>query len=179
MTDEEIVESTEEVEETTPVEAEEASEVESEEQPQEEEKPQEEESDQRDAEIAKLKRQLKQATKKLEKPSAKPSADLSPTDVIQLMKDNVTETDDINNVVDYAKFKGITVTEALKLGVVKTMLADSKQERETANATSTKGGKRGISTPSTDEILAKAAQGELPDDPIALAKARMAQKQTK
>ena len=93
-----------------------------------------------------------------------PSKDeLTPKDVYALMNAKVAE-EDIEQVADYAKFKKISVAEALKLTVVKTMLEESAEQRTTANATQTRGGARGTSQVKGEDILSKAEKtGELPE----------------
>ncbi len=119
----------------------------------------------------------KPATKK---PKAKEAtSELTPLDTIALMGAKVTNVDDINEVMDYAKLKNISVSDALKSNVVKTILADKVEERETANATATKRGKRGVHKPSDETVLSNAGEGKFPEDPKELAKARTAQKKKK
>lgn len=103
--------------------------------------------------------------KKDEKPvvPSKESSELTPKDVYALMNAKVAE-EDIEQVADYAKFKKISVAEALKSTVVKTMLEESVEQRTTANATQTRGGARGTSKVSGEDILSKAeSTGELPE----------------
>lgn len=104
------------------------------------------------------------AEKKQEKvvPSQE-SSELTPKDVYALMNAKVAE-EDIEQVADYAKFKKISVAEALKSTVVKTMLEESVEQRTTANATQTRGGARGTSKVSGEDILSQAEKtGELPE----------------
>ena len=63
--------------------------------------------------------------------------DLSKKDLYALMQAKIPE-DDVDDITEFAKFKGITVTEALKSNVVKTMLADKAETRRTAEATQTR-----------------------------------------
>ena len=72
--------------------------------------------------------------------------------------------EDIEQVADYAKFKKITVAEALKSTVVKTLLQESEEFRRTANSTQTRGSARGTSQVSGADVLAQAEKtGQLPD----------------
>ena len=78
--------------------------------------------------------------------------------------------------MDYAKLKGISVSEALKSSVVKTILAEKQEERKTANATSTGNARRGSTKLNPSQLLEKANKGEMPDsdeDLDALIKARL------
>jgi len=111
--------------------------------------------------------------KKVEKPEPKEEeTKITPLDTIALMKADVTEEDDIQEVIDYAGYKKISVTEALKSPVVKTTLADRAEERKTAKATNTKGGKRGTAKQSAESIIQQARDGK-EVDPEKLAEARM------
>lgn len=88
---------------------------------------------------------------------------LTTLDVLALTKANI-ETEDIDEIVEFAQFKKITVAEALKHSTVKTILKEKEEERRTAQATQTRGGARGTAKVSGDEILSKAAKtGQVPD----------------
>ncbi len=116
------------------------------------------------------------------KPEAKPSREkdgLSSMDTIALIGAKVTEKEDIDEVLDYAKLKGLSISEALKAGVVKTILAEKAEQRQTAAATNTGAARRGTTKISDEQILANASQGKYPEDPEALAEARMQAKKSK
>lgn len=72
--------------------------------------------------------------------------------------------DDVDEVLDYAKFKKISISEALKSNVIKASLAEKAEQRATAEATNTSRS-RGTSSKTTDEaLLSKASKtGEIPD----------------
>lgn len=95
-----------------------------------------------------------------EKP--KETQDLSTKDVLVLVQANVP-SDDIDEVVEYARFKNIPVSEALKSPTVKAILADRKENRTVAEASNTGTVRRGSSKISDDALLSKASKGELPD----------------
>lgn len=95
-------------------------------------------------------------------------------DAMALMGAKVTVKEDIDEVVDYAKFKGITVAEALNASAVKSILAERAEQRQTSDATNTGNARRGTTAPSSETILANASKGKLPDDAEALAEAHMA-----
>lgn len=118
------------------------------------------------------------AEAQIKKPKAQPAQDssLSVHDAIALMTAKVTEAEDIKEVEDYARFRGISVSEALKSSVVKTLLADKAEMRRTAQATNTGKARAGSATVSEDVILKNAQQGKLPDDPAALVAARFNRK---
>lgn len=104
-------------------------------------------------------------------PAAQPKADsnLSQFDMFALVKANV-EPEDIAEITDYAKLKGLSIADALKTPVVKTILSEKKQERETAAATSVKGTARGTSKLSDDSLLAMAKKGEMPESDADIAR---------
>ncbi len=108
---------------------------------------------------------------KRSQPEDKKSSDMSSKDILALTRANVSD-DDIDEVLDYAKYKKIPVSEALKSGVLKTMLKDREEQRKVAQATNTGTARRGSTKLSDDEVLDKASKGELPDDPALLVKAR-------
>lgn len=95
------------------------------------------------------------------------SGDLSTKDIYALMEAKVPE-EDIQDVQEYAQLKKISVAEALKSSVVKTILADKTEQRNTALAANVGTSKRGSGKTSPDILLAKARKGELPtsDDDI-------------
>lgn len=64
-------------------------------------------------------------------------ASMSTKDFYALNKANVPE-EDVDDVLEYAKFKGISVQEALNSSVVKATLAEKSETRRTAQATNTR-----------------------------------------
>jgi hypothetical protein len=125
-------------------------------------------------ELKELKNKLGSTKETASTPSKNTEA-FSQTDLIALIKADIPE-DDISEVSDYAKLKGISLSEALKTSVVKTILAERKEERNTAQATSTGGARRGATKPDGNSLLANAQRGKMPegdDDLDALIKARL------
>lgn len=90
------------------------------------------------------------------------SNDLSSKDLYALMEAKVSQ-DDVDDVVDFAKFKGITVQEALKAPTVKTLLQVKAEERNTAIATHSGSSKRTTQKISDDVLLENAKKGQMPD----------------
>lgn len=91
--------------------------------------------------------------KPAEVPPTPPS--MSTKDVMALINAKVTEDEDIAEVEEYARFKGISVSEALKSSVVKGVLAEKAEHRKTAEAANTNtASKRGVSK-NTDEVIEK------------------------
>jgi hypothetical protein len=129
---------------------------------------------------------VKVTKKPTPKPEAKPSNDaksndvqITPMDTILLSKANLTEKEDIEFVLEYAQFKKVPVSDALKSNIVKSELAERAEQRQTANATNTGNARRGTSKPSSEQIISNAAKGKLPDDPADLVAAEMDMKFTK
>jgi hypothetical protein len=109
----------------------------------------------------------KQWTKKAPATDKKPSdlsqdTQISQTDMYALVRANVPE-EDVSEVVDYAKLKGITIAQALKTPVIKTILSEKAEERTTADATHVAGSARGSAKVSTEKLLADAKKGIMPD----------------
>lgn len=94
--------------------------------------------------------------------SSKKEGDLSPMDIISLSKANI-EADDVAEVMEYAKFKGISVTDAMKSNVVKTLLKENAEMRNVAQATNTGGSRRQTGKVSDETLLSNAAKGIMPE----------------
>jgi hypothetical protein len=113
-----------------------------------------------------------QAEKKA--PVTETKVSMSNHDFLALVNAKIHE-DDIVEVEDYAKFKGISIAEALKLSTVKTLLAEKEEMRKVANATNTGNARRSSTKPSSDTVLSNARSGK-ETDPEAVAEARMAER---
>lgn len=98
--------------------------------------------------------------------------DLSPKDALLLAKAAV-DLEDVDEVLEYAKFKKVSIQDALKSPMLTAMLSERKEERETAQATAT--GKQRTETPAITEaaILSKAEKGELPKEEDASGMAKL------
>lgn len=84
--------------------------------------------------------------------------------------------EDVNEVVEYAKFKGISVAEAKNSTIIKNLLKEKNELRATAAATATGKAPRGTGKTSGESLLEKAQKGELPEseeDMQRLAEARI------
>lgn len=100
--------------------------------------------------------------KKAQAPATEPSQDvtLSPKDVIALSK---VHDDDIDQVMEWAKFKGVSIAEALKDQTLSQILNVNEETRKTALATQTGRSGRASSKVSGEDLLRKAEQtGEIP-----------------
>jgi hypothetical protein len=98
---------------------------------------------------------------------------LSSMDTIALIDAKVTNREDIETVQKYARLEGISIGDALSASVVKAILKDKAESRQTAEATNSGPARRGSSKPSLDAVLEGTLTGKLPDDPELLAEARM------
>jgi hypothetical protein len=107
------------------------------------------------------------------------SNDLSSKDLYALMSEKVPQ-EDVDEVVRAAKALNLSVPEALKSNIIKSILSEKAEERTTANATQTRGGARGTSKVSGEDMLSTAEKtGEVPETDEgmrALFNARMARK---
>ena len=82
--------------------------------------------------------------------------------------------DDVDEVVDYAKFKGISIAEAKKNPIIRNLLKEKEEMRQTAQATNTGSAKRGTSKLSDDTLLEQLETGDLKEENIEkAAKARL------
>lgn len=98
-------------------------------------------------------------------PSQSPTqevGDMSKRDLYALMNAKVHE-EDVDEVAKWAKFNNITVTDALKDNVMKTLLRDREEKRKIAQATNTGGGRPTSSRLSDEALLDKAQRGQLPE----------------
>jgi len=108
---------------------------------------------------------VKVSKKPVEKPvdSVQPPQD-SLIDTLAFIDAKVTNKEDVEMVKDYAKFKNISVIEALNSAVVKSTLEDNFEKRQTASATNTGKTRTGKDSVSGESLLAKASKtGEIPD----------------
>ena len=121
-----------------------------------------------------LAKQLK--IKPEEKPEAPKTPELNLKDIRALQD---VHDDDVDQITDYAKFKGVSVAEAKKLPEMQSLLRTKEEERKTAQATNTGGGRKGSSKVTGEDLIERAMSGQLPEsdeDIVNLAEARLAQK---
>lgn len=97
------------------------------------------------------------------KETPKTAGDITTKDLYALMEAKVAE-EDIDEVARYAKFQNISIAEALKSNVVKTILSDKIEQRKTASAANVGSTKRGTNSTPDEVLLSKAAKGELPEN---------------
>ena len=127
-------------------------------------------------------KQLYERAKKAETATkAEPQASqngLSTKDVVYLAKADIHD-DDVDEVLDYAKLKGISVGKAHEF--LKPILAVRTEQRATASAANTSSVRRGASKATGETLLENAKAGKLPDsdDDIARLVAAQAEKARK
>ncbi len=68
--------------------------------------------------------------------------------------------EDVDDVIDYAKYKSISIADAKKSSAMQAILKAKAEERASAQAANTGGGKRGSGEVSGDSLLEKYAKGE-------------------
>ncbi len=123
--------------------------------------------------------ELKEAREKLKETVPSKAVDgLSTPDILALSKANLAD-EDVEEVLDFAKYKGISPKEALQNSTLKNILATKDQERKNAAASNTGSSQRGSTKVSEQDYLDKANRGETVDSAEGMAgifKARMAQK---
>lgn len=104
------------------------------------------------------------------KPEVKDDGKVEPLNLKDIRALNDVHDDDVDRLVNYAKFMNITVAEAKKLPEMVSFLRTSEEHRLTASATNTGGGKRGTSKVSDEDLLSKASSGDLPEDDANIAR---------
>ena len=114
------------------------------------------------ADNQKIRAEKAEAKSKEKKAEAKQESDITVKDAMILMKHGV-ETEDIDDVVEYAKFKKMSISEALGSSTVKGIIAEKKEQRASASATNTGTAKRGASKTTDDSLLANARKGVMPE----------------
>ena len=102
-----------------------------------------------------LAKQLKQEPEK-----ETPKNDLSQKDIIYLAKSDIHE-DDLEEVLEYAKFKKVGVAEAHKMMIP--ILAVNAEQRKTAEASNTGGGRGVINKVSPEKLVADLSEGKVPE----------------
>lgn len=113
-------------------------------------------------ELERKNRQLYERLKKKEEEPSQPASGLSARDIIALKEANITD-EDLAEVEEYARYKKLSIADALKSPTLKNILRDSAEERRTARATETRS-PRGVAKTSGEDILRKAEKtGEVPD----------------
>jgi hypothetical protein len=113
------------------------------------------------------------ATKQPEKvEKTENSSTLTIKDQIALAKN--VDVEDIDEVVEFASYKKISISDAIKNPTLKAILSDREEQRKSAQATSTGTSRKSSQTLSDETILENAYKGKMPemDDIDKLVKAK-------
>lgn len=131
------------------------------------------------AELEDNNRKLYARVKKNEVKEPSQEANLTPRDFLALSEAKIS-SDDFDEVLRVTKALGLSISDGLKDPTIKSILSVRAEERRTANATQVRGGARGASKVSGEDLLRKAeSTGELPDSDEgirAIAEARQARR---
>jgi len=111
------------------------------------------------AERDELEKKNKQLYERLKK-APKVEDGLSALDAMALVNSGITEDEDIEEAVDFAKFKKITVREAIKHPTLKGLLGAKAEERRSALAANAGRTQRATTKTNDADIVAKAERGE-------------------
>ena len=87
--------------------------------------------------------------------------------------------EDVEDVMEWAKFKGISISEAKNTPHIKTLLKERAEERASAQVANTNTPKRNLRTNTDEQILNDFASGKIPEsdeDMRKLVEAQLAQK---
>lgn len=115
------------------------------------------------------KKRAEKAEKKAKTAPASNDSGMSAQDLLALSKADVAE-EDLDEVLDYAKYKGISIAEALKSSVVQATLTTNAEHRKSAEAVSTGSTRRGSSQVSDERLLTDASSGKLPSSDADMAR---------
>lgn len=88
---------------------------------------------------------------------------LSTKDTLALIAAKI-DGDDFDEVVSYASFRKVSISEVLKDKTLQTVLRERGEERATAAATNARGKSRMDAAPAPDMVIASAQKGVLPTD---------------
>ena len=103
---------------------------------------------------------------------------LSPKDYLALTEAKIS-SDDFDEVMGWATYRKISISEALKDRTLQTVLREKVEQRETDAATAAKARRPAVSEPRGDELLQKAAQGQVPDSDDGIAELVEAEQKAK
>jgi len=132
-----------------------------------------------EATIIKAKSKPKAEKAEASEPVAKTESKLSIFDQKAIFNADIDTQEDLDEILDYADRKGISVADALKSTVIKATLAENAEIRNSAKAVNTGTGRRASGTVTEAQLMADAQKGKMPssDEDIAkLARMRIGQK---
>jgi hypothetical protein len=98
----------------------------------------------------------------LKKPKTAPSKVTPELDNATVARIYGVHEDDIEEILDLAKFKKLSLAETLKTSVAKTIIAEKEEFRKTAQMSNTGKAKTAAPRVSEDTLLANLSKGEVP-----------------
>lgn len=111
-----------------------------------------------------IKKEVKKEVKETEPEKQEVKADTSQYSLADIRALSKVHDDDVERVEKFARAEGVSISEAMKNDDLKAILRDRKEKRATAEASHTGGGRRGVSSTSSERILAEAKKGNYPTD---------------
>tara|TARA_R110000782_G_scaffold67715_2_gene136737 strand:+ start:341 stop:865 length:525 start_codon:yes stop_codon:yes gene_type:complete len=124
------------------------------------------------AEAAIIKAKSKPKAEKVDAPRT--DSKMSIFDQKAIFNADIDTQEDLDEIMDYADRKGISVAQALESTVIKATLAENAQIRKSAQAVNTGTGRRASGTVSDDRLMSDAKKGIMPSSEADIAKlARM------
>lgn len=115
------------------------------------------------------------------KPIEAPKTNLSPVESVLLVQSGIA-ADDVNEVLEYANYRKLSISDALKDSTLQTIVKTRIEERKTAAATIVAPAGRQAPRETVESILDAASQGQLPESDAGvdrLAAARLESKRQK
>lgn len=101
---------------------------------------------------------LKGQPKEKETPKTPSKEEYSLQDIRALQD---VDDEDVEEIVNFSKFKNISISEAKKSPVIQALLKEKEEQKRTAQATNTGGGKRGAYKISDETILENFEKGNI------------------
>lgn len=102
------------------------------------------------------------ASEKKETSSKTEESTINPKDMYAMMQANVHE-EDIDTVTKYAQFENISIADALKSDVVKTILSNKAEYRKTAEVTNTTAARRSTTKATDETLMSNLSKGVVPE----------------
>jgi hypothetical protein len=109
----------------------------------------------------KKKATLPKEAPKTEKNESK-NSQLSLKDQIAIAKSDI-DLDDIDEVLEFASYKKLSISDALKSNTLKTILKEKAELRQTSSATNTGTTRKSASTVSDENLVSNAQKGTMPE----------------
>tara|TARA_R110002020_G_scaffold160173_5_gene344534 strand:+ start:155 stop:709 length:555 start_codon:yes stop_codon:yes gene_type:complete len=132
------------------------------------------------AEAAIIKAKSKpKAQKESKEVTPKTDSKLSIFDQKAIFNADIDTQEDLDEILDYADRKGVSVSDALNSTVIKATLAENAEIRKSAKAVNTGTGRRASGTLTDAQLASNAAQGKMPSSEEDIARLALARFQKK